>query len=205
MKTMAGRKRNFNKDEALDKAMRVFWDNGFTGTSLADLTDALGINKPSLYAAFGNKEQLFQAAMDHYIQHYGSPLLKHLSQPEDLPLLQRLENYLFAMVELNCSEDAPKGCFVVRSCCESGGAGMPDDISSTMQDISYSVEQFLCDVLQSEQQKGQLRTDLDAKEMAAYILSVMYGLSVMARRGKSCDELKAIVRAAIKTMDLQNE
>jgi AcrR family transcriptional regulator len=199
----AGRKRSFDKDEALDKAMRVFWDNGFAGTSLTDLTGALGINKPSLYAAFGNKEQLFQAAMEHSIDKYGSPLFELLTQSTDKAFSQRLQNYLFAVVELNCSDDAPKGCFLVKSCCESGGAGMPDDISSLMLDTSYDFEAALCNILQSEKHRGQLPTDLNAKDTAAYILSIIYGLSIMARRGKSCRELKSIVKAAIKMMDLQ--
>lgn len=202
--TTAGRKRSFDKDEALDKAMRVFWANGYTGTSLNDLTTALDINKPSLYAAFGNKEQLFHAALDHYIQHYGAPILKHLSEPEDMAFPQRLENYLLAVVGFNCNEASPSGCFVVNSCCESDGTGMPKDFSTVMQDVGNNFEQVLSDLLRSEQQKGQLRKDLNVKQMAAYILSFVYGLAVMARRGKTRKELRSIVKAAIKTMELQN-
>lgn len=202
MKT-AGRKRSFDKNEALDKAMRVFWDNGYSATSLTDLTGALGINKPSLYAAFGNKEQLFQAAMEHYIDKYGSPLFEHFSRATDVTFSQRLQNYLFAVIELNCSDDSPKGCFLVKSCCETGSVGLPNEITSSMLDRSHDMEKSLCDVVHSEQRRGQLRKDLKAKDIAAYIMSIIYGLSIMARRGKSCSELKSIAKAAIKTMELQ--
>ena len=74
----AGRQREFDKQVALDAAMNVFWLNGYTGTSLSDLTDAMGINKPSLYAAFGNKEALFVRALNHYIDKHGSPHLEAL-------------------------------------------------------------------------------------------------------------------------------
>ena len=80
----AGRPRAFDKEKALEAAMLVFWRNGYAGTSMADLTDAMGINKPSLYAAFGNKEQLFVAAVEQYMRLI-SPSLDYLYAP-DLPL-----------------------------------------------------------------------------------------------------------------------
>ena len=67
---VAGRPRKFDKEHALEAAMLVFWRNGYSGTSLADLTNAMAINKPSMYAAFGNKEQLFKASLEQYINQY---------------------------------------------------------------------------------------------------------------------------------------
>ncbi len=77
----AGRKRTFDEEQALEAAMRVFWQKGYVGTSLSDLTAALGINKPSLYAAFGNKEQLFASALARYGSRYGLPHAEHLLEP----------------------------------------------------------------------------------------------------------------------------
>lgn len=198
--TSVGRKRSFDKDEALDKAMRVFWDNGFAGTSLSDLTDALGINKPSLYAAFGNKEQLFDAALNHYIDHYGSPLMQHLKEELKQPLSQRLENYLLAVIEKNFNDGLPKGCFVVNSCCDSGGTNTVDNARSTRQDLGAGAEKALENIFLLEEQNGQLPKGINAAEMTAYVLSLMYGLSIMARRGKSRQALHAIAKTAIKTL-----
>ncbi len=195
--TAAGRKRAFDKTEALDKAMRVFWDNGYAGTSLSDLTTALGINKPSLYAAFGNKEQLFNATLDHYVRQYGAAPLKHLRAPAELPFATRLENYLLAVIANNTHQDLPVGCFVVKSYCESGGKSLPKETDSALQRLRSSNEQTLTQFFLSELQKGQLSSTLSPEALADYVLSQVYGLSVMARSGKSCDELKAIVKTAV--------
>lgn len=193
----AGRKRSFDKTEALDKAMRVFWENGYVGTSLADLTAALGINKPSLYAAFGNKEQLFQAATAHYVDAYGTPMLQALREPADMPLQQRLQNYLHAIVEHNCSDSAPKGCFVVKSCCETGSENIPDEIMSSIQDFGQNLEQRITQQLRTEQKQKHLRDDVSARNMATYIVTVIYGIAVMARRGKSKKAMLSIVDTAL--------
>lgn len=198
--TTVGRKRSFDKEEVLDKAMRVFWDNGFAGTSMSDLTEAIGINKPSLYATFGNKEQLFNAVMAHYINIYGAPSMKHLTEPADLPLLKRLENYMFAIVATITAEASPKGCFVVKSCCESGGLSLPEDTTASLVAISEDMEQILEEFLLNEQLKGQLSKAHEAKDIAAYLLSLLYGLSVMARRGKSAEALQSIVKTTLKTL-----
>ena len=118
----AGRKRAFDKAEALDKAMRFFWDNGYSGTSVNDLSAALGINKPSLYAAFGNKERLFATALEHYMTQYGAPLMERLAQPEEAPLAERMRSYLLGIVNLVSDTESPKGCLFVKSNCESGSA-----------------------------------------------------------------------------------
>lgn len=196
----AGRKRAFDKAEALDKAMRVFWSNGYSGTSMSDLTSALGINKPSLYAAFGNKEQLFVAALEHYISHYGTPLLDHLTQPEEAPLPERLRAYFLGIIDLVSDSKTPKGCLFVKSSCESGGAAVPEEVSGSLQEMGLGNEQFLTDFLKAEQRRGQLPPGTRPKEMAGYLLSLMYGLSVLARRGKPRKELKAVVEVAIQIL-----
>lgn len=200
MTTTAGRKRSFDKTEALEKAMRVFWDNGFAGTSISDLTEALGINKPSLYAAFGNKEALFNAALAHYTQQYGSPVIKQLIEPAELPLAQRLENYLFAVVTHNTSNTLPKGCFVVKTYCESGSSSLPDDAIAMLESMSTGTEKLVEEIFNNEQRKGHLSKALTAKEAVNYVLSLMYGIAVMARRGKSCEELHQIAKTAIEVL-----
>ena len=110
----AGRKREFDKDKALKAAMLVFWEKGYAGTSMADLTASMGINKPSLYAAFGNKEQLHRRALELYAKHYGGANITRL-QDESLPLRQRLSKFLDAVVDMQFDEDLPRGC-LVSSC-----------------------------------------------------------------------------------------
>jgi TetR/AcrR family transcriptional regulator, copper-responsive repressor len=196
----AGRKRAFDKTEALDKAMRVFWENGYAGTSMSDLTAALGINKPSLYAAFGNKEQLFEAAMQHYMAHYGTPLQQRLTTPPDTPLPERLRCYLHGIIDLVTDKESPKGCLFVKSSCESGGAALPEEINRSLQEMGLASERFLLERLESEQRHGQLPGNARLQDLAAYLMSVIYGLSVMARRGKTKPELEAVVETAIRAL-----
>ena len=198
----AGRKRAFDKAEALDKAMRVFWENGYSGTSVNDLTKALGINKPSLYAAFGNKEHLFATALEHYMSRYGAPLMERLARPEEAPLAERLRSYLLGIVDLISGAESPKGCLFVKSNCESGGAAMPQGVSASLHDMGTAAEQALTDRLEAEQQGGQLPANTDPRDLAGYLLSVMYGLSVLARRGKSSEELEAVVEFTIDALPL---
>jgi len=107
---VGGRKREFDKTEALEQAMRVFWQKGYLGASLSDLTEGMGINKPSLYSAFGNKEALFIHATEFYLEHHAKQHLRFLH--EEKPLQQRLSNYLQSVVAAQFTEIYPKGCYI---------------------------------------------------------------------------------------------
>lgn len=194
--TKAGRKRNFDKTEALDKAIHVFWENGYAGTSLSDLTEALDINKPSLYAAFGNKETLFNAALKRYVEHFGTST-RYLKEPESLPLIKRLEQYLCAVSKNVTSTSTPKGCFFVKSCYENGSEKLPDASADFLASSSKQFEQQLQDFFTQEQQKGTLSSSQDAKSIAQYFAALLYGFSVMARNGMSESALTAVAKTAL--------
>ncbi|MFC1334476.1 MAG: TetR/AcrR family transcriptional regulator [gamma proteobacterium symbiont of Clathrolucina costata] len=198
----AGRKRTFEKSDALDKAMRVFWEHGYAGTSVSDLTEVLGINKPSLYSAFGNKEQLFAKALEHYMSHYGAPLLERLTQPADLPFADRVRAYMLGIVDLINSDDSPKGCLFVKSCCETGSSALPEDISLSLQEMRQVNAQLLTKAVQAEQKRCLLLQTAKPRDIAEYLLSVLYGLSVLARQGKSRRELVRIVNVAITALPM---
>lgn len=198
--TTPGRKRAFDKTKALEKAMRLFWHHGYAGTSLSDLTETLGINKPSLYAAFGNKEQLFNAALDHYVHTYGSLPLKKMREPANLSFRQRLENYFFAVIENNTHDALPEGCFVVKCHCDAGGNNLPKEAEDALHAVSNSTEKVMAELLLNEQQKGQLAASHDIEALTNFIMSQVYGISVLARRGKSRETLQTIARTALSTI-----
>ncbi|MES9860720.1 MAG: TetR/AcrR family transcriptional regulator [Candidatus Thiodiazotropha sp. LLP2] len=198
----AGRKRAFDKSAALDKAMHVFWENGYSGTSISDLTEALGINKPSLYAAFGNKEQLFTTALEHYKSRYGEPVLEKLTKPADLPLVDRIRTYAQGIVDLVCGKSYPRGCLFVKSSCESGSTGIPDDITSLLQNMGSATQLTLSRLFELEQQQGRISSHTKPEELASYLLSVLYGISVLARQGRPREELNGIIEVAIKGLPL---
>jgi AcrR family transcriptional regulator len=196
----AGRRRAFDKSDALHKAMQVFWENGYNGTSVNDLTEALGINKPSLYAAFGNKEQLFGTALEHYISYYGTPLLERLTQPQEAPLAERLRAYMIGIIDLVNSKESPKGCLFVKSSCEAGGSAMPENLTHSLQSMRQAHAQALTKALEVDQKKGLLSQSANPRDMAEYLLSVLYGISVLARQGKSRKALIKVVDIAITAL-----
>ena len=108
-----GRQREFCTSEALENAMKVFWKHGYLGASLAELTEAMGISKPSMYGTYGNKEKLFVQAVDYYIEHFASPHGEHLHGEK--PLKQRLRSFIFSILKSQCDNQNPKGCLVSLS------------------------------------------------------------------------------------------
>src|SRR5271155_1707756 len=107
-----GRPRAFDIDEALDRALKVFWQKGYEGASLPDLTKAMGINRPSLYAAFGNKEALFRKAIDRYVAGPACHVGEALKEPTARAVVERL---LRGTIDLVTDSRTPWGCFRVKS------------------------------------------------------------------------------------------
>ena len=131
---MAGRPREFDRDAALDKAMRLFWERGYEGTSVGDLAEALGIGKPSLYAAFGHKEQLFYEALDLYVRTYG-PELGDVATARGA-----IESLLRSNAETYTDPSIPSGCMIVLGCrrrpaAERRSAGAPGDAAQCLDGI----------------------------------------------------------------------
>jgi len=196
----AGRKRAFDKDEALEKAMRLFWANGYSGTSLSDLTTTLGINKPSLYAAFGNKEQLFKASLEHYMEFYGQPHFQQLFEPKDAPLAERLQAYMLSVARLVTDPALPKGCLLVKSTCESGSEAVPEAITHSLKDMRTENEKVLLAFLTKEQSQGAISNDTDIKQLTSYIMTVLYGVGVLAKNGATMETLQPVIEMAVGNM-----
>ena len=112
-----GRPRAFDRDQALDQALHVFWDKGYEGTSIADLTGAMGINPPSLYAAFGNKEALFRAALDRYEDFHDQIMEEAFAAPTAREAMTRL---LEGTADRLSDKDKPKGCLMVQGALSGG-------------------------------------------------------------------------------------
>ena len=195
-----GRQREFNKDEALQNAMLVFWKKGFVGASLADLTEGMGINKPSMYAAFGNKEQLFVQATEYYLQHNANEHIKHLFTP-DQSLKDRLKGYMLSAVSAQCDPDSPKGCYISLCVSEAASECIPDDAEAAITTAKNTGEDYLRKFFTDEQQQGHLATQADCDALALYVMTVLHGTAAMARGGKSLKDLQAIVEYALKNIE----
>src|SRR5215211_3297202 len=117
-----GRPREFNADQALDKALKVFWKKGYEGASLPELTRAMGINRPSLYAAFGNKEGLFRKALDRYAEGPAAYVGEALAEPTARGVAERL---LRGAAELLAGPRSPRGCLLVQGALACGEGAEP--------------------------------------------------------------------------------
>ena len=203
---VAGRQRSFCKTQALENAMRVFWKKGYAGASLTDLTTAMGINKPSLYSAYGNKEQLFIAAVEYYIEEHAKPLTNVLHESGSLK--ERISNYLLHVIDGQCrgetvticGGDVPSGCFISSTISESESDDFPEqarDVVYKMRDFS---EHYLTDFLATEQSEGNLANDVDVKAMAQFLVTIMHGTAAMARGGKTKDELISTINTTLNVL-----
>lgn len=193
-----GRQREFDKVEALDNAMRVFWQKGYVGSSLTDLTGGMGINKPSMYSAFGNKEQLFVQSIYYYIKHYAEQLGESLVTEQ--PLKVRLRNYLESTIILQCRDDTPKGCFVSLCITEFEGQVFPEKSAQIIEELSTFVERFLMDFFEKEVARKTLPSKTNVVELARYFAVFMHGTAAMSRGGKTQEELVSLLDLVLQVI-----
>ena len=194
----AGRPRAFDKEKALEAATLVFWRNGYAGASMADLTQAMAINKPSLYAAFGNKEQLFVAALEQYMVEYATPCLDYLYAP-DQPLDERLYAHFKSVSQRVCHPDLPRGCLLANSTCEAGGDSISPAGRSLIAHIGEETQQRLTEFFAAEQAKGAISDQLSPEALALYLMSIGSGMAVLARSGATRSQLEEMMEHVVAT------
>ncbi|NRP17878.1 HTH-type transcriptional repressor ComR [Ensifer adhaerens] len=183
-----GRPRTFSRDEALRSAMEIFWDKGFDNTSLADLTRVMGLNPPSLYAAFGSKAKLFLEAVDLYGRTDGAGIWEFL---DSAPTAKEAVHDLLRRSAENFTQWAePRGCMVVLSApqMEGGEPAVCDGLKARRLEKQVA--------LQSRLKRGVAEGDLpegtDCDAIAAYVTAIQHGMSIHARDGASRQTLMAI-------------
>jgi AcrR family transcriptional regulator len=199
LKRPRGRPTNFDHDEALEKALQVFWARGYEGASMAELTEALGINKPSIYAAFGNKEELFRKALTRYTSGPAAFVKEAMKEPT---AHQVAEKFLLLAVDFFSDKSTPNGCMIVQAAL-TGGQG-----SSAIQQelIGYrkSIESSFSQRFDLAKEQGDLPQHVNTKQLAKYIATIHQGMSVQATSGATREELKAIVEIALKNWPASN-
>ena len=194
-----GRKLEFDKQQALESAMYTFWKKGYVGSSLSDLTASMGINKPSLYSTFGNKEQLFIHTIDYYLEHNAKPYVQ-LLHDESLPLKQRLTNYMMNICSVQFEPEKPQGCFI--SCCINEGAGetIPANALEVITEVRQSYENFLIEFISQEIKVGHLSEEVSPESVALFIITVLHGTAAMARAGKVLEEIEPVILLAVNSV-----
>jgi AcrR family transcriptional regulator len=189
----AGRPRSFDADIALDQALGVFWEKGYEGTSLPDLTEAMGINRPSLYAAFGNKETLFRKALQRYAEGPAAYVREALKEPTARGVVQRLFD---GAIHLLTAPGNPGGCLVVQGALACGDAASPvrEALSAQRQKYQSLVRQRL----QRAKAEGDLPKDAQPAELARYVTVVVHGMAVQAAGGATRKQLRGVAELAMR-------
>ncbi|CAI0799538.1 Bacterial regulatory proteins, tetR family [Serratia quinivorans] len=194
---MAGRPREFDREQALLKARDLFWRQGYEGTSMSDLVAELGIASARIYKAFGSKELLFREAIASYENHEGGFADRAFSEENDVRVA--IKRLLDDAVALYSRTDLPQGCMVVSS------AASVSDESSGIKDwlAEHRLQrtQGMIDRLRTAVATGELPPETDADALGDYFAAFLHGLSVQARDGVSRARLEAAVKVALLALE----
>ncbi len=188
-----GRTRSFDIDQALDRAMLVFWRRGYEATSLTELTGAMGIARPSLYAAFGNKESLFKRALQRYADGPSGYLAEALTKSTCREVMQEL---LRGAADLQTDPDTPPGCMMVQGG-STFGAVSPV-VGQALTDQRLAGEKLIRARFEQGARDHDLPPTIDAAALAMYVRTVTYGMAVQAASGASREDLESTIRLAMR-------
>jgi AcrR family transcriptional regulator len=194
-----GRPRDFDVDRALDRAMTVFWRKGYEGASLTDLTRAMGINRPSLYAAFGNKESLFRRALDRYAEGPAAYVREALGAPTARAVVERL---WCGAVERLTDPRSPRGCLMVQGALACGDAA--ESIREEVSARRATLVSALRDRFARAVAEGDLSAGEDPDALARYVAAVNHGMAIEAVGGASCEDLRRIADVALRAVRRQS-
>jgi len=188
-----GRPLGFDPERALDKALRVFWARGYEGTSLAELTRAMGINRPSLYATFGNKEKLFRRVLDRYAASETNYVREALGEPT---ARSAVEEILRSSAEALSDKGNPRGCLLVQGALACGAEAKT--IQRELCARRGAGEAMIRERLERAKREGDLPAGVGAGELAGYVMAVVQGMSVQATSGASQEKLRGIAERAMQ-------
>jgi AcrR family transcriptional regulator len=190
---MIGRPREFDRAQALEAAMYLFWRKGFAAASMNDLCEAMGVRSPSLYAAFGSKEALYLEAIEHYVRTFGPTVWDR--HAEGATARDGVETLLFAAADsLPKSEAVPAGCMATLAAL---GDEWPEGIADVVRTIRGDMLRTLRARLEAGVANGELPPGTDIEGLARFYLGIFQGMAVQARDGAAPEELKAVARAAM--------
>jgi AcrR family transcriptional regulator len=188
-----GRPRSFDRDAALDAALEVFWRQGYEGTGIADLIKAMGINNaPSLYHAFGSKEQLFTQVLDRYADGPARYIREAMQRPT---AREALEALLHGAADATTDPDHPRGCITVQGALpwSPGAQAAHDELNARRA----AGETAIRERLQRALKDGELPADADPESLARYFTTIYQGIAVQAAGGATREQLHQIVDSAM--------
>jgi TetR/AcrR family transcriptional repressor of nem operon len=191
------RPREFDETAALEAAVECFWRRGYEATSLRDLTASMGLTAPSLYNAFGDKEELFARALERYLDRTTRDRLRRLE--ESLAPKEALRRFFAEIIEHSIKDRQRKGCFLVNSALEV--APHHAECRAVISEQFGEIEGFFKRCILAAQADETVSLDVDASDVAHLLLGVLLGIRVLARTNPNRDVLEGIVRPALALLD----
>ncbi|MGY4352807.1 AcrR family transcriptional regulator [Bradyrhizobium sp. GM7.3] len=194
-----GRPREFDAETALDQAMEVFWRHGYEGATIAQLTEAMGINPPSLYACFGNKEGLLKAALDRYTKLRTVWMDEVVAAPTARDVAERM---LMGIADKQTDPANPPGCLLVQGgiACGTGSESVPFELAARRAQN----EDQLRDRFVRAKAEGDLKPTSDPAALARYVSAVSVGMGVMASSGSDREALQQVASVAVQAVEAQS-
>jgi AcrR family transcriptional regulator len=187
-----GRQREFDVEKALDAALRVFWRKGYEGASYTDLTDATGVERPALYAAFGNKEALFRRALARYYERY----LNYVPEALQLPTAREVAAHiLYSAADLNTRYPNHTGCLGINGVL--AGSDEAEPVRQALIEARAAGEVQLRERFERAKAEGDLANTAKPDALAAFVLAVLHGMAVQAKAGFSRERLEAVAEQAL--------
>ncbi|MFA6264924.1 MAG: TetR/AcrR family transcriptional regulator [Pseudolabrys sp.] len=177
----------------MDKALDVFWRNGYEGASISELTHAMGISPPSLYAAFGNKEKLFRSALDRYAEVRKQLWQELMKEPTARAMMARLFE---RVIDFYAEEGNPNCCMLVKGTMSSGDCG--ELLAQHLSAKRAESETMIVERFRQAKANNELPDDIDPEDLARYYMTVLEGMSVRAAGGADRKELRNIADLAMR-------
>lgn len=199
IKRPRGRPSAFDYDEVLEKALIVFWSRGYDGASMAELTEAMGINRPSIYAAYGNKEELFSKVLNRYM---AGPVAYVAEAMQESTAKQVAEKLLTKSAELLSNECNPRGCMIAIGTLFTGEGS--EQVRRELISYRQGYENALKERFDLAKSQNDLPQNVNTAALAKYIATVHQGMSVQATSGATKEELLAVVQLALGNWPLSN-
>lgn len=192
----SGRKKSFDENTALNAAMAVFWQKGYVGATLMDLTTRMGINKPSMYSAFGNKEALFVKATQCYIDTKMTPHMELLFE-QGVAFKQRLKNHMMSIVSMQCAPEHAKGCYLALCQSELVSGDIPEQAEQILKEADLMPSKLYTELFKNDPEAITLGLNKNAQANGLSIYTLLKGTASMARSGIDKSQLEYCIDSII--------
>lgn len=190
------RTKSFDESEVLDKAIQVFWRQGFNATSIQDLVDELGINRASLYDTWGDKHQLYLSALKRYRQNSSSWLLEKIRSEK--PAVEILNDFLIKALDEAIYDQEKKGCFLVNAASEM--CNSDQQVNQLFKENKNTLTKVLSELIKEAQMEGAIKNDQTPEVIASFLYTNVVGLRVLSKSEANPEELKSVISLALSSL-----